>query len=70
VKIATWNINGISSRLEHVLKWCQVTRPDVLCLQETKVVDAKFPFIKMRALGFDHIEATGEKAYNGVAILS
>jgi exodeoxyribonuclease-3 len=70
VKIATWNINGISSRLEHVLKWCQVARPDVLCLQETKVVDTKFPFIKLRKIGFDHIEVTGEKAYNGLAILS
>jgi len=70
VKIATWNINGIASRLEHVLKWCEVMQPDVLCLQETKCVDAKFPTARLRSIGFTHIEAFGEKAYNGVAILS
>ncbi len=70
MKIATWNINGIASRLEHVLKWCEVMQPDVLCLQETKCVDAKFPTARLRSIGFTHIEAFGEKAYNGVAILS
>lgn len=70
MKIATWNINGISSRLEHVVKWCQSASPDVLCLQETKCVDAKFPLSRLRSIGYEHIEAFGEKAYNGVAILS
>ncbi len=70
MKIATWNINGISSRLDHVIKWSLDARPDVLCLQETKVVDEKFPSAKLRAVGFPHIVALGEKAYNGVAILS
>jgi len=70
VKIATWNINGIASRLEHVVKWCETREPDVLCLQETKCVDVKFPTARLRSIGFTHIEAFGEKAYNGVAILS
>lgn len=70
MKVATWNINGISSRLEHVVKWSLEERPDVLCLQETKVVDGRFPAGKLRAAGFPHIVALGEKAYNGVAVLS
>ncbi len=70
MKVATWNINGITSRLQHVLDWSAANRPDVLCLQETKSVDAKFPHQKLRAAGFPYIEHIGEKAYNGVAILS
>lgn len=70
MKVATWNINGINSRLQHVLDWCAEERPDVLCLQETKCVDSRFPFKPIRALGYDHIEIHGEKAYNGVAIVS
>ena len=70
MKIATWNINSIKSRINHVLKWCEVNRPDVLCLQETKCVDEKFPYAKFRAAGYLHIEHLGERAYNGVAILS
>ena len=52
MKIATWNINSIKSRINHVLKWCEVNRPDVLCLQETKCVDEKFPHAKFRAAGY------------------
>ena len=70
MKIATWNINGINSRLEHVLKWSETARPDVLCLQETKTTDAKFPTKKLHVAGYEHIVSYGEKAYNGVAILS
>ncbi len=70
MKIATWNINGIASRLQHVLDWCASNQPDVLCLQETKCIDEKFPVLKLRAAGFPCIEFHGEKAYNGVAILS
>jgi exodeoxyribonuclease-3 len=70
VKIATWNINSIKSRIDHVLKWCEINQPDVLCLQETKVVDEKFPAAKLRAAGYPHIEMLGERAYNGVAIVS
>jgi exodeoxyribonuclease III len=70
VKIATWNINGITSRIDHVLKWSAAVEPDVLCLQETKTTDAKFPAAKLRRAGFEHIAVHGEKSYNGVAILS
>jgi len=70
VKIATWNINGINSRLDHVIKWSAGARVDVLCLQETKTPDAKFPVMKLRKAGYEHIAVHGEKSYNGVAILS
>lgn len=70
MKIATWNINGINSRLQHVLDWSAKNQPDVLCLQELKCVDSRFPHQKLRTAGFPHIEFHGEKAYNGVAILS
>jgi len=70
VKIATWNVNSLNARLEHVIHWCEKNQPDVLCLQETKCVDAKFPLKKLRPLGFEHIAFHGESAYNGVAIIS
>lgn len=70
MKIATWNINGISSRLQHVLDWASSEQPDVLCLQELKCVDERFPLQKLKGAGFPHIDFHGEKAYNGVAILS
>jgi exodeoxyribonuclease III len=70
VKIATWNINSIKSRIDHVLTWCETNQPDVLCLQETKSVDEKFPYAKFRSLGYPHVEHLGERAYNGVATIS
>ena len=70
MKIATWNINGISSHLGQVVDWCVVNQPDVLCLQETKCVDARFPHQRLRSIGFEQIEFIGEKAYNGVSIIS
>jgi exodeoxyribonuclease III len=70
VKVATWNINGINSRWQHVVDWCSANGPDILCLQETKCSDAKFPIQKLRTSGLPFIEYFGEKAYNGVAILS
>lgn len=70
MKVATWNVNGISSRLDHVIRWSLDARPDVLCLQETKITDARFPAGKLRSAGFSHVAAIGEKSYNGVAILS
>lgn len=70
MKIATWNINGINSRLDHVLKWTEAAKPDVLCLQETKTPDPKFPVAKLNSAGYEHIAVHGEKSYNGVAILS
>lgn len=70
MKIATWNVNSIKSRLDHVLKWCSVTEPDVVCLQETKVTNADFPSGEFAALGYEHQGLFGERAYNGVATLS
>lgn len=70
MKIATWNINGITSRLDHVIKWSQIAAPDVICLQEIKTPDTKFPIKKLQAAGYEYIAAHGEKSYNGVAILS
>lgn len=70
MKVATWNINGVNSRLQHVLDWCAANGPDVLCLQELKCVDSRFPAQKLRTAGFPYVEFHGEKSYNGVAILS
>ena len=70
MKVVTWNINGINSRIRLVLDWCKMEQPDVLCLQETKCVDARFPHRQFRDAGFEHVEFTGEKGYNGVAIIS
>ncbi len=70
MKIATWNVNSIRSRLGHVLDWSAKVRPDVLCLQETKVRDDRFPHMRLREAGFEYAVFHGERAYNGVAILS
>lgn len=67
--IATFNVNSIRSRLEIVLEWLRMRRPDILCLQETKVVDELFPAEPLRAAGY-HVVFRGQKAYNGVALLS
>jgi len=69
MKIATWNINSIRTRLEHVVNWLTQNPVDVLCLQETKVVDADFPRSPFELLGY-HLYLSGQKAYNGVALLS
>jgi exodeoxyribonuclease-3 len=69
VKIATWNVNSIRARLERVTGWVAQHRPDVLCLQETKVEDAAFPGDDFRALGYE-VATHGQRTYNGVAILS
>lgn len=69
MKIATWNVNSIRSRLEQVVDWLDRNAVDVLCLQETKVVDAEFPRSPFEQLSY-HIYASGQKSYNGVAILS
>jgi len=69
MKIATWNVNSVKARLTHVLAWLEEARPDVLCLQEIKCLDADFPALEVRGLGY-HIETLGQRSYNGVAILS
>ena len=68
-KIATWNVNSIRVRLPHVLAWLQETSPDVLCLQEIKVIDQDFPVAAFEAVGYQ-VVVSGQKTYNGMAILS
>ncbi|TVQ89405.1 MAG: exodeoxyribonuclease III [Deltaproteobacteria bacterium] len=68
--IATWNVNSLRVRLEQVQRWSQEHRPDVLCLQETKVIDKKFPHEALAEVGYAHRAIYGQKTYNGVAILS
>lgn len=70
MKIATWNINSIRIREKLIAQFVGAHRPDVLCLQETKVDDPLFPHGIVRGLGYKHVVFTGEKSYNGVAILS
>ncbi|NJO67157.1 MAG: exodeoxyribonuclease III [Leptolyngbyaceae cyanobacterium RM1_405_57] len=69
MKIATWNVNSIRTRLEHVTNWLQENPVDVLCVQETKVVDDDFPRSPLESLGY-HLYVYGQKSYNGVALIS
>jgi exodeoxyribonuclease-3 len=69
MKVATWNVNSIRSRLDHVTQWLQTSPVDVLCLQETKVVDDAFPSESFETLGYIPY-IYGQKSYNGVALLS
>ena len=70
MKLVTWNINSVRPRIHLIEQLVAAENPDVICLQETKVEDSKFPLKPLAALGFDHIELFGMKAYHGVAILS
>lgn len=70
MKIISYNINSLRLRLPLLEKIVKQLNPDVVCLQETKVDDPAFPLKKVKKLGFDFVEFSGEKSYNGVAILS
>ena len=69
MKLATWNVNSLKVRLPQVLQWLASNPVDVLCLQETKLTDDKFPAAEIEAAGYQ-VAFTGQKTYNGVAILS
>ena len=69
MQIATWNVNSIRSRLHHVVEWLTHNPVDVLCLQETKVVDQDFPREPLAEVGYTAY-ISGQKSYNGVALLS
>jgi len=69
MRIATFNVNGISARLPRLLEWLAESRPDVACLQEIKCVDGNFPAEAIRDAGY-HALVHGQKGFNGVAILS
>jgi exodeoxyribonuclease-3 len=69
LKIATWNVNSVLARLPQAIRWLEAASPDVLCMQETKCIDEKFPANEFASLGYTS-ESFGQAAYNGVAILS
>lgn len=69
MRIATWNVNSLKVRLEQVQGWLAEHQPDVLCLQETKTEDANFPVNEIQQAGYQVIYS-GQKTYNGVAIIS
>ena len=69
MKIATWNVNSLNVRLPHVLEWLNKNKPDILCLQETKQTNDKFPHDEFKSLNWFAYH-NGQKTYNGVAIIS
>jgi exodeoxyribonuclease-3 len=69
LKVATWNVNSLNVRLPHVLAWCAEAEPDILGLQETKLVDEKFPAQELEDAGY-RVAFSGQPTYNGVALLS
>jgi exodeoxyribonuclease III len=69
IKVASWNVNSIRTRLAHLLQWLQDNPVDVICLQETKVIDTDFPLQAIADIGY-HTYIYGQKSYNGVALLS
>jgi exodeoxyribonuclease-3 len=69
MKIATWNVNSVLARLPLVLMWLEKARPDVLCLQEIKCIDERFPAEAFAELGYNSA-VFGQPTYNGVAIVS
>jgi exodeoxyribonuclease III len=69
LKIASWNVNSLTVRLEAVLAWLESSQTDVLALQETKVPDERFPLDALREHGY-HVAYSGQKTYNGVAVIS
>jgi exodeoxyribonuclease-3 len=69
MRVASWNVNSVRQRLEHLLSWLQETAPDIVCLQETKCVDEAFPREPLEALGYN-VVTHGQKGFNGVALLS
>lgn len=68
--VATWNVNSLRARLDHTLKWLAESAVDVVCLQETKMTDDRFPAEVLRDAGYEHLAWHGQPTYNGVAILS
>ena len=69
MRIATWNINGVKARHGAMLKWLEDESPDIVGLQEIKIVDEDFPRMEIEALGYN-VETFGQKSWNGVALLS
>jgi exodeoxyribonuclease III len=70
IKISTWNINSVRLRIDLVAKFIKETRPDILCLQETKCPDDAFPRKRFKRLGYTNLALNGQKGYHGVVVLS
>ena len=68
--ITTWNINSVRLRIGSIAKFVKAVRPDILCLQETKCPDDKFPRKRFKRLGYEHIALNGQKGYHGVVVVS
>jgi exodeoxyribonuclease-3 len=68
--LTTWNINSVRLRIDLVAKFVKAARPDILCLQETKCPDDKFPLKRFKRLGYEHVALNGQKGYHGVVVLS
>jgi exodeoxyribonuclease-3 len=69
MRIATWNVNSVRQRLGHLVEWLGRCQPDIVALQEIKVLDDAFPRLEVESLGYN-IETHGQKTFNGVALLS
>lgn len=69
MKITTWNVNSLKARMPYVVAWIEIAKPDVLCLQETKLKEEAFPHAEFAALGYESVHC-GQGQWNGVAILS
>lgn len=70
ISLATWNINSVRLRIDHVAAFLEAHRPDILCLQEIKCVEGSFPSGAFTRLGYHHQVVRGQKGYHGVAIVS
>ena len=68
--LTTWNINSVRLRIDLVAKFIKAVRPDILCLQETKCPDDKFPLKRFKRLGYENVALNGQKGYHGVVVLS
>jgi len=68
--VSTWNINSVRLRINLIARFLRAAQPDVLCLQETKCPDDKFPLKRFKRLGYTHFALNGQKGYHGVAIVS
>jgi exodeoxyribonuclease-3 len=70
LKLTTWNINSVRLRIDLVAKFIKAVRPDILCLQETKCPDDKFPLKRFKRLGYEAVALNGQKGYHGVVVIS
>lgn len=68
--VTSWNINSVRLRIDLVAKFIKAARPDILCLQETKCPDDRFPLKRFKRLGYEHVAMNGQKGYHGVVVLS